>query len=152
MNEIIHHVSEIDSVINCEIEEIIIALSNKWFINFDLTDEEKLYVGELYYYRVDEKIRSFLIFKKKDNKMSINLIGTHPEHHCKGYGGQLMQKLESYACSMECSVLNILIPPPEYNPNYLSTINFLIKNGFTLYRRHEEMWDNGALELNKFLL
>lgn len=132
-----------DQIIN-----IVNELSDKWFTKAVL-EEEWRYDGvkQCCCYMLDDKVISFIVFTVEDDTVSIRLLGTEPSMISNGYGSLLIKGFIAYAKEKLYKQIRIFSVPPEYKSSYLPTMNFLIKHGFIIQDRHNDKWENGALEL-----
>jgi ribosomal protein S18 acetylase RimI-like enzyme len=98
------------------------------------------------------KVQSFLAFTGIDRSVYIMMFATRRSERGKGYGSQLYRHFERYIVRYGITSLRIQTVPPEVNENYRETLRFYEKLGFKIVKRYTELWEHGALELEKVIV
>lgn len=97
------------------------------------------------------KVQSFLAFTGIDRSVYIMMFATRLSQRGKGYGSLLYAHFERYIARYGITSLRIQTVPPEVNENYRPTLAFYEKLGFRIVKRYTELWEHGALELEKLI-
>ena len=132
--------------------EIARLLTDRWFTaNVPEDTGRDLLFQDAYCLYEDGQLRSFLVFTSWDGSLHITLLGTHPQHHGRGFGSLLLERLLQHAARLGFDRVVALTVPADVKPAYQPTITFYRKHGFVQTRRYQELWENGAVELVKVL-
>ncbi len=99
----------------------------------------------------DGRIQAFIAFTGIDRAIQIMMFATRRAERGKGYGTLLYRRFEDFIARYGVSTIRVQTVPPEANPNYLSTVAFYEKQGFKIVKRYAELWEHGAIELEKML-
>ncbi|QQO10368.1 GNAT family N-acetyltransferase [Breznakiella homolactica] len=135
-----------------EIVQIINELTGTWFTKEipELVPYD-LYFQDLFVLLDKKKIQSFIIFSSFDGNIVITLMATRLESRSYGYGTKLYKEFEKYIRKIKFKRIMVQTVPEESNSNYKSTISFYKKQGFEVIKMYKELWESGAIELEKVL-
>jgi hypothetical protein len=61
----------------------------------------------------------------------------------------LLARLEDEAGRRGFSEIRAMTVPPEKKPAYAGTVSFYLKNGFLITNRYPDLWESGAILLEK---
>jgi ribosomal protein S18 acetylase RimI-like enzyme len=135
-----------------ELRSIISKLTGEWF-----TKEvgENFYI-DLHYQDVfvlhdNGKVKSFVMFTCLDGFIHITLFATDYDDRNKGYGSFLYNHFENYCIKNGFKKFSVNTVPEEVNKNYHSTIKFYEKHGYKIVRIYKELWENGAVTMEKII-
>ena len=136
--------------ITTDVVEIIRSVSGKWF-----TEEVQGYVPndmkfqDLIAIYDQRKMKGFIIYTCIDGKIVMMLMAIRSEDQRKGYGAYLYSKFEEMIRRQGFSIIMLQTIPQEVNENYKGTIEFYEKQGFKIVKHYTELWEHGAVELEK---
>jgi ribosomal protein S18 acetylase RimI-like enzyme len=77
------------------------------------------------------------------------LMAIKPTYQKMGYGKQLYNAFEAMIKGEGFKTIMVQTVPEEVNENYKGTIEFYKKRGFKIVKQYNELWENGAIELEK---
>lgn len=135
----------ITSVLN-----VVLSVTGEWF-----TKEVAEYIADDLKYQdligCFEKnvLIGFIVFTCIDGKITITTMAVRKDQRKKGYGTKLYESLEKEVINEGYKAILVQTVPEEVNRNYKSTIEFYIRMGFKIKKRYSELWENGAIELEK---
>jgi len=148
--KVCHKKRPADSRISNEIIILTEELTSKWFTHNVPEDTQRdLYFQDVYYIKKCGRVESFLIYTGWDGSLYITLFGTRESSQNKGYGKTLLTALEKEAARKKYSQIYTLTVPPEKKESYRRTLDFYLKNGFTVKKEYKELWESGAILLSK---
>ena len=133
-----------------ELKIIIDELTGTWFTkhvgqNFYID----LYYQDLFVLYDKNKVKSFIIFTCIDGYITITLFATKNEDRNKGYGSILYNSFEKHCIKNGFNQFLLQTKPPQIFQNYKSTINFYEKHGYKITKIYKELWENGAIQMEK---
>jgi ribosomal protein S18 acetylase RimI-like enzyme len=133
-----------------EMKIIIDELTGIWFTKHV---GQSFYI-ELHYQDVfvlynKNKVKSFIIFTCIDGCITMTLFATNNEDRNKGYGSILYKSFEKYCIKNGFKRFLLQTKPPEKFQNYNSTISFYEKHGYKVTKVYKELWENGAIQMEK---
>jgi ribosomal protein S18 acetylase RimI-like enzyme len=139
------------SLIN-KLKNIIDGLTGNWFTkevgqNYSVD----LYYQDLFVLYEKNKIKSFIIFTCIDGYITITLFATNYVDRNKGYGTILYKKFEKHCINNGFNKFLIQTVPEEVNINFHDTIKFYEKHGYKITKKYKELWENGAIEMEKII-
>ena len=131
---------------------IISGLTGDWFTK-DAAEyiPLDLYYQDMFFLFNKGEAVSFIIFTCIDGKITITLMATKPENRNAGYGTTLFRHFEKYVKEKLFRTILVQTVPQESNPNYRGTIAFYKKMGFEMTRVFKDLWETGAIQLEKSL-
>jgi len=145
-----HYLARPDGLIKDQILKIVQDLTPYWFTENVLHDTANdLLFQDVVYLVENDKIISFIIFTCWDGSIYITLMGTDPGYKNHGYGTILINSFFERVKSLGFNKIKLLTVPAETKPHYAQTIKFYEKNGFFATKRFNEIWESGALLLEK---
>ena len=95
------------------------------------------------------RIQSFLSFTGMDRSVFIMMFATRSSERGKGYGSALYRAFEKRMAALGITSLKVQTVPPEVNANFSRTVLFYEGLGFRIVKRYAELWEHGAVELEK---
>ena len=135
-----------------ELRSIIIKLTGEWFtkdvwesFHIDLNYQDVFVLYD------KAKIKSFVMFTCLDSFIHITLFATEYDDRNKGYGSFLYNYFENYCVKNGFKKFSVNTVPEEVNKNYHSTIKFYEKHGFRITKIYKELWENGAVIMEKII-
>jgi ribosomal protein S18 acetylase RimI-like enzyme len=133
-----------------ELIEIIKSLTGKWFTKEvqEYTPNDLKYQDLITVSNKNELI-GFIIYTCIDGKIVIMLMAIKPTYQNMGYGKQLYEAFESKIKNEGFKTIMVQTVPEEVNENYKGTIEFYKKRGFKIVKQYKELWEHGAIELEK---
>jgi len=136
-----------------EILEIIDSVTTTWFtkevyeyVPYDLKYQDVIVLIQ------NQKIIGFIMYTCLDGKIAMTLMAIHKDHQGKGYGTLIYEKLEENMKNKGFTTIMLQTIPPDINANYIKTIKFWNNQGFKITKRYNELWDHGAIEMEKNLV
>jgi hypothetical protein len=136
-----------------KIVKIINTMTGKWFTaNVAENVVYDLYYQDLILLFDKREIQSFILFTCIDGSIQIMLMATRIDKHNMGYGKRLYEWFEKYIKQRGFNSIIVQTVPDDVNENYKGTINFYNKRGFKFKKRYNELWEHGAIELEKKLI
>jgi len=133
-----------------EILQIIDSVTITWFtkevyeyVPYDLKFQDVILLIK------KRKIIGFIMYTCLDGKITMTLMAIHKDYQGKGYGTLMYRKLEENMKNKGFTNIMLQTIPPDVNANYEKTIKFWINQGFEITRRYNELWDHGAIEMEK---
>jgi GNAT superfamily N-acetyltransferase len=135
-----------------EIKTIIDELTGNWFTK----DVGQYFSIDLFYQDIFVlynkcKIKSFIVFTCIDGFITTTIFATNYVDRNKGYGSILYNAFEKYCVKNGFKKFLIQTVPEEVNKNYHSTIKFYEKHGYKITKRYTELWESGAIEMEKII-
>jgi len=136
-----------------EILEIIDSVTTTWvtkevyeYVPYDLKYQDVIVLIK------NQKIIGFIMYTCLDGKIAMTLMAIHKDHQGKGYGTLIYEKLEENMKNKGFTTIMLQTIPPDINANYIKTIKFWNNQGFKITKRYNELWDHGAIEMEKNLV
>jgi GNAT superfamily N-acetyltransferase len=128
------------------------SLTGQWF-TANVPDDT---VRDLIFHDVfclfrDTEMISFLVFTGSDGMINISLIGTRLEFQGQGLGSKLIEHFFQHARTLGFEKASVWTVPEDVKPAYGPTLRFYEKHGFVITKRYTELWESGALLLEKKL-
>lgn len=135
-----------------EIREIAELLTHGWFTDNVPSDLEKdLMFQDVVCMYINNRIASFIMFTCLDGTININIMGTHPAYRRQGLGTIIMDYFFNHVRELGFNSIKLFTVPPDAKPAYSDTVSFYEKNGFKIKKRYKELWECGAIEMEKEL-
>jgi GNAT superfamily N-acetyltransferase len=124
-----------------KINAIVTALHPKWFDNnavINIPIDAQL--GKTYVIEEKSTIVGFVILSSLEGNVWINWIGVDPHRQGKSYGTNLLKYTEDFLKSLGVKKLSVdtVIEQAPADGSYDRTMQFYIKNGYKVIKKHKQ--------------